>query len=102
MKLRKVELSSFGANPTPATPTAYVGPVINFFVAGDKLDLLDLPYSTVTATATSDTYNAVSGLLRLFSGTAAAGSLVFNASSLGKGSFHIANDGAGHTMLTHS
>jgi fibronectin-binding autotransporter adhesin len=96
--------ASFGTTSSAvASFTNYVGPLIGSFVAGDKIDLKDVAFAgTIAASAVSVNYNSGTGLLSVLSGGVTKASLLFERATLGPGSFHAANDGAGHTLITHS
>ena len=87
-------VSQFGNNVGLGT---YTGPQMLNFGVGDKIDLADFNF----AGAIIDSYTAATGLLQLHTGTTKA-TLDFDNATLGAGSFHIANDGTGHVLLTHS
>ncbi len=76
--------------------SSYTGPLIQHFVAGDQILLKDLAPVGLTPL-----YNATTGLLQISNGSANVASLAFDKTTLGAGSFHIANSG-GHALLTHS
>ena len=82
---------------SPLKVPTYNGPLIQLFGTGDKLDLADIAYKSLTLN-----YTAASGLLQVNSGGAVLASLLFDKATLGTGTFHAANDGAGHTMITRS
>jgi hypothetical protein len=86
--------AQFGAH---VGTTTYAGPLIESFVNGDKIDLKDvlLPVAVLN-------YTSATGLLHITQGGAGVATLAFETSSLGAGSFHAANDGTGHLLLTHS
>ena len=89
---------SFGTTGSAAaSPTNYTGPLIGLFVTGDKIDLQD-----VTFNGTTLSYNGGTGLLSVVSGSVTKASLLFDKTTLGTGSFHSANDGGGHVLITHS
>ena len=84
--------ASFGTNVGTAS---YVGPLLEDFAAGDTIDLKSIA-------ATEFAY-ATNGDLQLTgSGGTALATLAFQNSTLGTGTFHLASDGAGGTLLTHS
>jgi hypothetical protein len=74
--------------------SSYTGPTIQHFVSGDKIDLKDLAIAGLTSG-----YTAATGLLQLSSPSAAA-TLAFDNATLGAGTFTLANDGSGHTLVT--
>ncbi len=84
---------SFGIN---VGSTAYAGPLLENFGAGDSLDL-----KNVAAAGASLNFNTTTGLLQIANGTTAEATLSFQASSLGSGSFQIASDGGAGASLTH-
>jgi hypothetical protein len=86
--------AQFGAH---VGTTTYAGPLIESFVNGDKIDLKD-----VLLTGALLSYTSATGLLHITQGGAGVATLAFETSSLGAGSFHAANDGTGHLLLTHS
>jgi hypothetical protein len=96
--------TSFGTTASAvASITNYTGPLIGSFVAGDKIDLKDVAYSgTAPNTGVTLNYNSGTGLLNVASGGVTKASLLFDKATLGTGSFHAANDGTGHTWITHS
>jgi hypothetical protein len=73
--------------------SSYTGPVIDSFVAGDKIDLVNFAFGAIT-----DTYTAATGLLQLHNGSASA-TLKFDNSTLGSTNFHFASHGTG-TQIT--
>jgi hypothetical protein len=87
-------VASFGTN---VGTSAYAGPLIEQFVAGDKVDLADL-----TVGGASLSYTAATGLLQIANAASQHATLLFQNASLGAGTFHAANDGTGHTLITHS
>ena len=87
-------VGQFGNNVGLGT---YTGPQIKTFGLGDKIDLKDFNFGG----AVLDSYTAATGLLQLHSGATKA-TLLFQDSSLGAGSFHMADDGGGHVLLTRS
>jgi P pilus assembly chaperone PapD len=86
--------SSFGSNVGTAN---YTGPLIEAFGAGDSIDLKDVAFAGVGLNYTSS-----SGLLQVSSNGTGVASLLFQTSSLGSGTFHTANDGSAHTLITGS
>jgi hypothetical protein len=88
--------SNFGINGGTAR---YTGPTIVGFAAGDQIDLKSLAFSTKSS---APVYDASTGLLQLYSGSANVATLAFLNSSLGSGTFHLASDPYGGTMITHS
>jgi hypothetical protein len=86
--------ASFGVN---AGTTSYAGPQLQNFIAGATVDLRDF-----SAVGVTTIYDATKGLLQITDGASQAASLSFQASSLGSGSFHVASDGTGGTLITRS
>jgi len=86
--------SMFG---TQAAGGSYAGPEIEAFTPGDMIDL-----KHVNAAGTTLAYTASTGLLDVMSGTTTLATLFFQNSTLGSGQFHLANDGSGHALITHS
>ena len=87
-------VASFGTNVGLGT---YTGPLLENFGTLDVVDLKNLPFAGVGA----PTYSAATGLLQLASGSVKA-TLSFQNSSLGSGTFHVATDGTGGVLVTHS
>ncbi len=87
-------VGSFGSN---VGTTSCTGPLLENFAAVDTVDLKNLLFSG----ATIDSYTSGTGLLQLHSGATKA-TLLFQNSSLGSGSFHIAADSGTGTVVTHS
>ncbi len=85
--------SMFG---THVGTSAYTGPEIENFTAGDTIDL-----KNVTASGAAFTYTASTGLLQITNNRTAVATLFVQQSTLGSGSFHIADDGTGHALITH-
>ena len=77
---------------------SYTGSLLENFAAGDVIDL-----KGIASTGLGLNYSAASGDLQITgsSGNALA-TLAFQTSTLGAGTFHVASDGAGGTLLTHS
>ena len=86
--------ASFGIN---VGAPSYAGPVIEQFVAGDKMDLADLGVGGVTLNSA-----AATGLLQVANAASQQATLLFQDASLGAGTFHVADDGTGHALITHS
>jgi hypothetical protein len=76
--------------------TSYAGPLLEDFKAGDVIDLKGIGPSGLALK-----YSAATGLLQITGGSAPA-TLAFQNATLGAGSFHLASDGSGGTLLTHS
>jgi fibronectin-binding autotransporter adhesin len=93
-ELTVANASQFGSRV--GTPS-YTGPLIEDFITGDKIDLLN-----VSPTGVSYQYSPQTGLLQIISGTSNVATLLFQNSSLGSGVFHVGTDGSGHTLITHS
>ena len=95
-------VANFGTN---VGSPSYSGPLLKGFSnTVDKVDLKNLIFNSGTNVATIDSYTVTSGigLLQLNSGTTKA-TLAFNNADISlSGSFHIANDGSGGTLITHS
>jgi hypothetical protein len=77
--------------------SAYTGPLIENFASGDTILLKNLAPAGLTPA-----YNATIGVLQISNGSANVGSLMFEKTTLGTGSFHLGDDGHGHALLTHS
>jgi len=86
--------AQFGENV--GTPS-YVGPVIQGFLAGDTIDL-----KGIASTGLVSSYTAASGDLQITGGGKTLATLAFQNSTLGAGTFHLASDGSGGTLITHS
>jgi hypothetical protein len=86
--------AQFGEN---VGSSSYVGPLIQGFIAGDTIDL-----KSVASAGLGFAYTAASGDLQLTGSGKALATLAFQNSSLGAGTFHLASDGAGGTLITHS
>jgi hypothetical protein len=84
--------SLFGTNVGQST---YTGPMIENFGIGDSIDLKDIDFAGVSLNYTSAT-----GLLQVASGASNGASLLFQNSTLLAGTFHSADDGSGHTLIT--
>jgi hypothetical protein len=76
---------------------SYSGPEIEGFTLSDMIDL-----KNVNAAGTTLDYTAGTGLLDIMSGTTTLATLSFQNSTLGSGHFHLADDGSGHALITHS
>jgi hypothetical protein len=76
--------------------SAYTGPEIENFAAGDMIDL-----KNVAAAGAAFTYTAATGLLQITSNGTPVATLFFEQSTLGSGTFHIAADGSGHAIISH-
>jgi parallel beta-helix repeat protein len=88
-KLTIDNVANFGTHVGTAS---YAGPLLEGFAAGDVIDLKGIAFSTPPAL----TYTASNGTLQV------GHALMFQQSSLGAGAFHVASDGAGGSLLTHS
>ena len=86
--------ANFGIN---VGTTTYTGPLIENFVANDKIDLKDVAFNNAILN-----YSTATGLLQVTSGGAGEATLAFQNSSLGAGVFHPNDDGTGHLLITHS
>jgi hypothetical protein len=82
---------------TAVGSAAYVGPLIEGFTTGDKIDLKDMLLSGATFG-----FTAATGLLQISHGGTNPATLKFETATLGSGAFHLGNDGSGHILLTHS
>jgi T5SS/PEP-CTERM-associated repeat protein len=92
-KLTIDQPTNFGLNVGTAS---YAGPLLEGFGPTDSIDLKGI-------VATAFNYSTTSGDLQLTgSGGSALTTLLFQNATLGAGSFHLASDGAGGTLLTHS
>jgi hypothetical protein len=77
---------------------SYSGPLLEGFAAGDVVDL-----KSIASAGLGLSYSATSGDLQITnSAGAGVATLLFQNSSLGTGTFHLASDGSGGTLLTHS
>jgi hypothetical protein len=77
---------------------SYAGPLLESFTTGDTIDL-----KGIASTGLTLNYSATSGDLQIANSTGAAvATLAFQNSTLGTGTFHVASDGSGGTLLTHS
>ena len=85
--------ASFG---THVGTTSYAGPLLEDFKAGDVIDL-----KGIGPTGLALHYAATTGLLQITGGSAPA-TLAFQSTTLGAGTFHVASDDSGGTLLTHS
>jgi hypothetical protein len=87
--------ASFGAG---VGTTSYAGSLVENFAAGDLIDLKGIASAGLTLN-----YSATSGDLQIAgsSGNALA-TLAFQNSTLGTGTFRVAADGFGGTLITHS
>jgi hypothetical protein len=77
--------------------TSYAGPLLEGFIAGDGVDL-----KGIASAGLNLAYSATSGDLQITGNGKALATLAFQNSSLGAGAFHMASDGAGGTLITHS
>jgi hypothetical protein len=85
--------ANFGLN---VGSSAYAGPLLENFQGGDVIDLKNIPNAGLQLN-----YNAASGDLQITGGGVAA-TLRFQNVTLGAGSFHIATDHAGGSLITRS
>jgi hypothetical protein len=74
--------------------TTYAGPVLQAFGAGATIDLKNFGAAGAVSTLSS------AGLLQIANTANQKASLMFQTSSLGTGSFHIAGDGGTGSLLT--
>jgi hypothetical protein len=94
-KLTIDNASKFGTNVGSAS---YAGPLLENFTAGDVIDV-----RSIGSTGLSLNYSAASGDLQITGASGAAlGTLAFQNSTLGSGTFHAAADPFGGTLITHS
>ena len=94
-KLTIDSAANFGLH---AGTTSYAGPLLENFKAGDIIDL-----KGIVSTGLQLSYTVTTGDLQITpSSTGVIDTLQFQNSTLGSGAFHIATDGAGGTLLTHS
>jgi hypothetical protein len=77
--------------------TSYAGPLLLGFGATDAVDL-----KGIASTGLVLNYSTTGDLQITNSAGTALATLAFQNSSLGAGTFHVASDGAGGTLLTHS
>ncbi len=84
----------FGLNVGSA---AYTGPLAQNFGTGDEILL-----KNVVPVGLTPVYDTATGIVQLSNGSANAASLMFDKATLGAGTFHLADDGHGHALLTHS
>jgi hypothetical protein len=75
----------------------YTGPLIENFASGDTILLTNVAPAGLTPQ-----YDATRGVLQISNGSANVGSLTFDKTTLGAGSFHLGDDGHGHALLMHS
>jgi len=75
----------------------YSGPLLENFDAGDGILMKDLVPTGLTLD-----YSAATGILQIGSGGASVGTLLFQDSSLGAGTFQVSDDGAGHALISHA
>ncbi|MBV8915413.1 MAG: hypothetical protein JOZ05_20545 [Acetobacteraceae bacterium] len=75
--------------------SAYTGPLLANFATGDKIDIKQ--FAAAGATTQFDT---ASGRLQLASASGQTASLLFQTTSLQSGTFHLASDGSGGTLVT--
>ena len=76
---------------------SYTGPLLKSFIAGDVIDLRG-----VASTGIKLTYSAATGNLQIAENGSAVGTLRFENSTLGAGTFHPTTDGSGGSLITHS
>jgi hypothetical protein len=86
--------SKFGLN---VGLSSYSGPLLESFKVSDTIDVMGLGTGTLAAT-----YTPSSGDLQITANGKAAATLAFQDSTLGSGSFHVAADGYGGALITHS
>jgi hypothetical protein len=86
--------AKFGLNVGTA---AYTGPLVQNFGTGDQILLKNVAPAGLTPV-----YDTTTGVLQVSNGSANVASLMFDKATLGTGSFHMADDGHGHALLTHS
>ena len=84
---------SFGTNVGAAT---YAGPLLRGFAA-DTIDVKNFG-----ATGAALNYNSSTGMLQVSNDASQAASLLFQTSSLGGGTFHVAGDGTSGIFITHA
>jgi hypothetical protein len=84
--------SSFGVN---VGTTTYTGPLIENFVAGDSIDLSNVPEAGAVLN-----YSTATGLLQVTVGSTHPATLAFQTATLGSGTFEPGNDGSGHLLIT--
>jgi hypothetical protein len=77
--------------------SAYTGPQLQDFAAGDTIDIKN--FGTAGATLN---YDGSAGLLQVSNSANQQASLSFQSSSLGNGIFHDTGDGATGILITHS
>ena len=78
--------------------TTYAGPLLEGFAAGDVIDLRGIANSGLGLS-----YVTASGDLKITgSGGGTLATLQFQNTTLGTGAFHVASDGSGGTLITHS
>ena len=93
----QITVDHFDAFGTNVGTSAYTGPLVEQFVAGDSVDLADF-----TVGGVSLSYTAATGLLQIANTASQHATLQFQDPTLGAGNFHFADDGTGHTLITHS
>ena len=78
--------------------TSYAGPLLQYFASTNSIDL-----KGIASTGLNLNYSSSSGDLQITGGAGKAlATLAFQNSTLGAGTFHVASDNAGGTLLTHS
>jgi hypothetical protein len=94
----KLTIDSAANFGTGVGTAAYKGLLLQDFTAGDVIDL-----KGIASAGLQLAYTATSGILQVTkSGGGAAASLLFDKSTLGAGSFRVAADGSGGSLITHS
>ncbi len=89
-------IDNTGSFGTGVGTSSYAGPLLEHF-GGSEADL-----KSFGAAGAALNFNSANGLLQLSNGGGQSASLLFQTSSLGTGSFHIASDGASGSLLTYS
>ena len=87
-------ISRFGLN---VGSTAYTGPLIENFAAGDTIFLKGL-----VPAGLAPVYSPATGLLQITNGTTTLASLAFDKATLAPGTIELTGDGLGDTLLTHT
>jgi hypothetical protein len=87
-------VANFGTHVGSAS---YTGPLLKSFTAGEVIDLRGVASAGITLT-----YSAATGNLQIAENGTAVGTLKFENSTVGAGTFHAATDGAGGSLITHS
>ncbi len=88
------DVGKFGLN---VGTSAYTGPLVENFASGDTILLKNL-----LPAGLAPLYNPATGILQITNGATSFASLAFDNATLGAGTFELAGDGLGDTVLTRS